>query len=119
MTQQSILRIITINSNEEAVIRVNSSLPITLDFNGMSITLSFKDGCISQKIEPNECLTEMDEEDEVDLGPLVETQPLLESPESVHVTTRKSKSCGYTDAELAAIQDFQQCFMDGDTQIDL
>lgn len=76
------LRILTINENEEAIIKVNSSIPVTLDFNGMSITLYYRDGWVFQKVEPTPMHNADDKIEPADLGPLVETQPMNnETPE--------------------------------------
>jgi hypothetical protein len=59
------LRLITINEGEEAMIRVNSSVPITLDFKGHVITAWAGNGMIFQRLSTSEEVVEEKEEKKV------------------------------------------------------
>lgn len=122
------LRLLTINENEEAIIKVNSSIPVTLDFNGMSITLYYRDGWVFQKVEPTPKHNADDKIEPADLGPLVETQPMdnetpefhptpLPWPDYSNVTTRNKK---ISKSDIQDIADLQQDLFGaaGDTQIE-
>jgi len=55
------LRIFTVKEGEQAIIQVYSHIPITLDFNGKSVTLWCRDGMVFQRIEDTVVETQIDE----------------------------------------------------------
>lgn len=59
------VRILTINMGEEALVRVNSQKPITLEFPGHLVTIYEENGLIFQRVEKQEDnqTQEMDEEE--------------------------------------------------------
>lgn len=69
------VRIFTINMGEEALIRVNSQKPITLEFPGHLVTIYEENGLIFQRVEKQSDAVETQEMDEEeDLGDDVDTQ---------------------------------------------
>jgi hypothetical protein len=71
------VRILTINDGEEALIRVNSNRPITLEFYGHLVTVYEKDGLIFQRVEKqNEPMDMTQEAYEPEAGSEEETQAL-------------------------------------------
>ena len=73
------VRIFTVNQGDEALIRVNSGKPITLEFPGHLVTVYEDKGVIFQRIEkqqdPEEQTQELEEEE---ADPYDETQELLD-----------------------------------------
>lgn len=74
----SSLRIITVKRGEQAIVKVNSDIPITLEFDGHSITLWARGGMVFQRMEVVEQETQVEEE--CDIEPYEETQ-LMFTPE--------------------------------------
>lgn len=58
------VRIFTINMGEEALVRVNSQKPITLEFPGHLVTVYEENGLIFQRVEKQSCQVETQEVDE-------------------------------------------------------
>jgi len=113
----SSLRIVTIKKGEQAVIKVNSEFPVTLEFDGHSITLWAKGGMVFQRLEAVETETQIEQEE--DAEPYEETQ-LMFTPEKSpppHVTIRSR----LTIENRKDIQDLQLNLYDhldeGDTQL--
>jgi hypothetical protein len=76
------VRIITVNRGEEAIIRVNSGLPITLEFPGHLVSVYEKRGLVFQRIEKTgDEETQTQDVDEIEAGPDEETQ-LMEDEET-------------------------------------
>lgn len=110
----SSLRIVTIKRGEQAVIKVNSEFPVTLEFDGHSITLWAKNGMVFQRLEAVETETQVEEEE--DAEPYEETQ-LMFTPEKVTIRSR------LTVENRKDIQDLQMDLFDhleeGDTQLQM
>ena len=70
------VRIVTINKGEEAIIRVNSGLPITLEFPGQLVSLYYNNGLVFQRIEKTSGDDETQEIDEMEAGSDEETQQM-------------------------------------------
>jgi cell fate (sporulation/competence/biofilm development) regulator YlbF (YheA/YmcA/DUF963 family) len=91
-------RLITINEGEEAIIKVNSNVPITLDFNGHVVTVWAGDGMIFQRLSTNEevvgavekHVVEVDDDAQTEIDEYEETQTQLEDYEEA----------GYTQVEV-------------------
>lgn len=58
------VRILTINKGEEALVRVNSMKPITLEFPGHLVTVYEENGLIFQRVEKQSFVVETQEMDE-------------------------------------------------------
>ena len=84
------LRIVTIAKGEQAIIKVNSAIPLTLEFEGHSITLWARSGMVFQRLETTAVETQVEEE--IDAEPYEETQVMDSESDDVvlpeHVTIR-------------------------------
>jgi hypothetical protein len=67
------LRLITINEGEEAIIKVNSAVPITLDFKGHVITAWAGNGMIFQRLSTSEEVVDTKEKRVVEVDDDAET----------------------------------------------
>lgn len=104
MTSIPQLRLITIAKGEQAIVKVNSDIPITIEFEGQAVTLWAMKGMIFQRIEhPGDDSTQVEVEDsEKDSEPYEETQLMFTpSPKKrrnnsivppEHITIRQSLS---------------------------
>lgn len=86
----SSLRLITVNKGEQAIIKVNSAIPITLEFDGHSMTIWARGGMVFQRMEVVEEETQVEEE--LDIEPYEETQPMFTSSPS---PPKKKKSVDF------------------------
>lgn len=75
------VRIVTINKGEEAIIRVNSGLPITLEFPGHLVSCYEKNGLVFQRIEKQFREEQTQEDDEIEVDDNQETQ-IMDSGET-------------------------------------
>lgn len=75
------VRIVTINRGEEAVVRVNSLLPITLEFPGWLVSVYERNGLVFQRMERQGVVDaegETQEDDEIEADDMEETQRMDE-----------------------------------------
>lgn len=141
------LRLLTINQGEEAHIKVNSSIPITLDFNGHCITLWAVGDMVFQRTEKTEVDSEPVRIEPDDEGPMVETQPMFDDDDMTddggetqieetqiqftpspppfsspvlpeHITLRKNPLSHLRELEDLQMELFGDMYS-GDTQIDI
>lgn len=70
------VRILTVNRGEEVLIRVNSHLPITLEFPANLVTVYEQNGLVFQRIESQDSGSETHEQREEEAGSDDETQYL-------------------------------------------
>jgi len=106
MTSMPQLRLITVAKGEQAIVKVDSDIPITIEFKGQAITLWAMSNMIFQRIEHPDCGVEVEVEDsvtEIDSEYYEETQLMFTpSPQKKrrnssivppeHITIRKSLS---------------------------
>lgn len=119
----SSLRIITVKKGEQAVVKVNSDIPITLELDGHSITLWARGGMVFQRLETVEQETQVEEE--CDTDPYEETQlmftpsPRKTSPDVVmpHHVTIRSRLTMTDKKDLQELQTELFYLDSGDTQI--
>jgi hypothetical protein len=137
-------RIITINEGEEAIIRVNSTKHVTLEFKAGILTAFVEKGVLYTRHEKQDddsgCETEDEDQDievddnqetqyletQIDEDTFVETQPVLETPPSVvrwagghfdEVNEKHMSRMIMKDIEELQIELFGSLYA-GDTQID-
>lgn len=92
------LRLITINEGEEAIIKVNSNVPITLDFNGHVMTVWGGDGMIFQRLSTNEEVVEAVEKHVIEVDDDAQTE--IDEDEETQTQLEDYEEAGYTQVEV-------------------
>jgi cell fate (sporulation/competence/biofilm development) regulator YlbF (YheA/YmcA/DUF963 family) len=92
------LRLITINEGEEAIIKVNSNVPITLDFNGHVMTVWAGDGMIFQRLSTNEEVVEAVEKHVIEVDDDAQTE--IDEYEETQTQLEDYEEAGYTQVEV-------------------
>lgn len=89
------LRLITVQPMEEAIVRVDSTVPVTIEFGLFTVTLSIIGGSLFQRIEQHEEQTVVDVDEVCDEETQPVSPPMKRRSFSVHpshVTIRKTMS---------------------------
>lgn len=82
--QAMAVRIITINEGDEALIRVNSRKPITLEFPGCLVSVYEDNGLIFQRVENQSMDTQTQEVEEMEEDGNAETQTMDDEIQEIH-----------------------------------